>query len=265
LFLTQNQKIKERIKSMRKLFSILAAIVFVFSVGATNVMADDTTANASVDGVSANAGINEAGTIKDSFNAGPGKRGLYIMNQANFIPPASFFGPNEEGHQFFPLKTLLSFKDCWTIDEAKNMVSEKRGGKDVEIRPIMVKAKDAPEVLAVRCILQTPTVDYKVVGFGAIAAKDDGSITPDVFARAIIEAEKLGANVVQFLAEGKNVKLLATGWGVNLNGGVSVIRGDNDTNGAGGGGGFAGTGYSSYESGYSNMPWLQMAFLTVAE
>jgi hypothetical protein len=249
---------------MKKLFSVLATVIFCFSIGVGNVMADDTTANASVD-VSANAGINEAGTIKDSFNSGPGKRGLPIGNQATFIPPASFFGPNEEGHQFFPLKTLLHFKDCWTIDEAEKMVSKKRGGKDVEIRPITVKAKDASDVLAVRCVLETPTVDYSLVGFGAIAAKDDGSITPDVFARAIIEAEKLGANVIQFLAEGKNVRLTATGWGINLNGGVSVIRGDNDTDGAGGGGGFAGTGYSSYESGYVNMPWLQMAFLTVAE
>jgi hypothetical protein len=65
------------------------------------------------------------------------------------------------------------------------------------------------------------------------------------------------------LAEGKNVKLCATGWGINLNGGVSAVSGDNDTDGAGGQGGFAGTGYSSYKSGYVNMPWLQMAFLRV--
>jgi hypothetical protein len=59
------------------------------------------------------------------------------------------------------------------------------------------------------------------------------------------------------------VKLLATGWGININGGISAIGGDDASSDALGGGGFAGTGYSSYTSGYANMPWLQMAFLRV--
>jgi len=241
---------------MKNLFMVLTMCITMMFAGQAFA---DATATADVDAVSA---IGEAGTIKDSFNSGPGKRGLYIMNQATFIPPASYFGPNETGHQFFPLQTLLHFKNVWTITEAQNMLKNKKGGKDVEIRPVILPEEGTELPNEIKCVLVDPD-NFAVVGFGAIAANDDGSISPDVFAAALIEARKLNANTVQFLAEGKNVRLTATGWGINLNGGISAIGGDDDSSSATGGGGFAGTGYSSYESGYVNMPWLQMVFLRV--
>lgn len=249
---------------MKKLFAVILTLAMVLGFSFTNANAQSATADASVTGVVAGAGVNDAGNIKDSFNSGPGKRGLYIMNQATFIPPASYFGPNEEGHQFFPLKTMLHFQNEWPVAQALEMLKAKSGGKDVEVRPMILPEKDAELPTVIKCVLVDPE-KFDVVGFGAIAADDDGAITPDVFAQAIVEAQKLNANTIQFLAEGKNVKLLADGWGINLNGGISAINGDDHSDGATGGGGFAGTGYSSYESGYANMPWLQMVFLRVAE
>ena len=245
---------------MKKLLAVTMTLLMI--VGFTANVSADPTATATVQDVGAASNIGEAGTIRDSFNGGEGKRGLYIMNQATFIPPASYFGPNEEGHQFMPLKTLLHFQNEWPVAQALEMLSEKKDGKDVEIRPMIRPAKDAVLPTTITCVLEDPAV-FDVVGFGAIAANENDAITPDVFAQAIVEAQKLNANVIQFLAEGKNVKLLADGWGINLNGGVSVITGDNSDDNAVGGGGFAGTGFSSYESGYSNMPWLQMVFLRV--
>ncbi|MDX1285491.1 MAG: OmpA family protein [Draconibacterium sp.] len=230
-----------------------------------NPVAESGTGRANSD---ANAGatafVGEAGGIKNSFNGGPGKRGLPILNQATFLPPASFFGPNEEGHQFMPLETLLHFVPVWSVEQAKNAVYNKQFGKDVEIRPLVKVNSKTTRYNEITCMITEPA-EYTVLGFGAIAATDDESITPDVLAKAILEAHKIGANTIQFLGQGKNVKLLASGWGININGGVTVIGGDNKDGDAGGGGGFAGTGFSKYESGYANMPWLQMVFLNVTK
>lgn len=92
------------------------------------------------------------------------------------------------------------------------------------------------------------------IAIGTVAATNKKSLSADVLAATIVAASDRGANYIQFLAEGVNLEVDASGFGIGLNATKATIgSSQNDQSAVGTGG----TGYSRGWAGYIDYPWLQ--------
>jgi hypothetical protein len=218
------------------------------------VMADS---SSSVNGVAA--------VVNQNYQASDlnGGRGFAIPGQMLFPGTPGYYGAATPGHRFIPLSKLLMYTTAWKVSAAKNMLKGRTGSKDIEIRDLMADTKTKPTDI-VYCSILSPVrnggeVDAQI-SIGTIAATGGKSISADVFAEAIVKASERGANYIQFMAEGVNREVNASGFGIGFNTTqAQIYSGDNSKSNISTGG----FGYSHGWAGYIDYPWLQFTFLKV--
>jgi len=190
-------------------------------------------------------------------------RGFAIPGEIIFPGTPGYYGEATPGHRFIPLKKLLMYTTVWDVNAARNMLKGSTGAKDVQIRDLL--ATDDTEAAAlVYCSIERPSVlgadSVAQASIGTIAATNRKAISADVLATAIVKAADRGANFIQFMAEGVNREVDATGWGIGFNTTqAQIYSGGNDKSNISSGG----FGYSRGWAGYIDYPWLQFTFLRV--
>lgn len=242
----------------RMLIIAVAACALMF---AGNAFADQD-ATASVDGVQAGAmSQNNLSITSESANLNDG-RGFVIPGEINFPGTPGYFGEATPGHRFIPLTKLFMYTTAWDANSAREMLKGQTGNKDVQIRDL-VATKDSMPADIVYCSIACP--DRAVVGgiqqisIGTVAATNRKSISADVLAKAIVAASDRGANYIQFMAEGVNREVDASGWGIGFNATTAGMHSDSDKSSVATGG----MGYSRGWAGYIDYPWMQFTFLRV--
>ena len=236
------------------LFTMLTTPLFAQTNGPAATSTSTSSSTASSLGIGANGDV---GSIKDSFNS-KNLRGFTIPGEINFPGTPGYFGEATPGHQFIPLTKLLMYNTDWNVEEAKNMLDGVTGRKQVNIRAL-VKGEATPTE-KITCSIEKPAGTVKQIAIGTVAAANGKAISADVFAKVIVEASKLGANYIQFMAEGVNREVVANGVGIGINSTQAKISsGDGDSSNVTTGG----LGWSKGWAGYVDMPWLQFTLLSV--
>lgn len=219
-------------------------------------------------GLSPSAAIDLSGSFNSEMS-----RDFPIPGQVIFPGTPSYFGPATVGHNFIPLSKLTMYNIVWDKEWVDNMISDKSGwtknsGLDVQVRHIMKvnnensdNQENEEENSKIITSITKPknATSVQQLAFATVAITDDHKISPDAFSRLLKECYESGGNVVQFLAEGIDRKMRATGGGIGLNNSVAVM-----SSGQGlGNMAVGGMGYTSGTSGYVDRPWLQATFLKV--
>jgi hypothetical protein len=242
-------------KRMLIIATIACALMFT-----GNAFAQEATAI--VDGVQAGAmSQNNLSITSEAANLNDG-RGFVIPGEINFPGTPGYFGEATPGHRFIPLTKLFMYTTAWDANSAREMLKGQTGQKDVQIRDLVATKGTAPADV-VYCSIVCP--DKAIVGgiqqvsIGTVAATNRKSISADVLAKAIVAASERGANYIQFMAEGVNREVDASGWGIGFNATTASMHSDNDKSSVATGG----MGYSRGWAGYIDYPWLQFTFLKV--
>lgn len=209
---------------------------------------------------------NVSATVNQNYQASNlnGGRNFAIPGEMLFPGTPGYYGASTPGHRFIPLNKLLMYTTAWSVNAAKNMLSHSTGSKDIEIRDLIATSKTVPSKIVYCSILRPDangaTVEEQV-SIGTIAATGGKSISADVLAKAIVEASVRGANYIQFMAEGVNREVSASGFGIGFNTTqAQIYSGDNSKSNVSTGG----FGYSHGWAGYIDYPWLQFTFLKVS-
>ncbi len=200
-----------------------------------------------------NSEYHEAVDLKDG-------RSFPIPGDVTYPVGPSYFAKPTRTHTLIPVEKIIANMSVWDVASAKNMLNGTinfKCGKNVQVRAL-VPRDDITPTKRVFVSVEAPTVEYySKVAFATVAATGSNSISPDVFAKMLVEASKLGANYVQFLAEGVNQNIST--WGVGI--GLSYTQADLAGTGNGRGStATGGTGWSYGEAGYKQKPWLQAVF-----
>lgn len=238
---------------MKTKFFVILTLIMLFvmpsmvSAGSSANALSNTTSNAIL--------VNESTDLKDG-------RGFAISSEMVYPALPGYFGEATPGHRFIPLAKLLAFDTVWTIEEAKSMLDGSTGSKDVQIRYLVSIGKEVASESIVTCAIKAPdkVKSPKRIAYGTIVATGKDSISADVLAKTLVAASKAGANYIQFLAEGVNREVTASGFGIGFNHTNADLKGSgNGSSGVSSGG----TGYSYGKAGYVDKPWLQFAFFKV--
>jgi len=244
---------------MKRMLIIAATVCALVFTGA-NAFAQEATAV--VDNVQAGAMSQNNLSIENKAADLNDSRGFVIPGEINFPGTPGYFGEATPGHRFIPLTKLFMYTTAWDVKSAKEMLKGQTGQKDVQIRDLVADKYTSPSDI-VYCSIVCP--DKAVVGgiqqisIGTVAATNRKSISADVLAKAIVAAGERGANYIQFMAEGVNREVDASGWGIGFNGTTAAMHSDNDKASVATGG----MGYSRGWAGYIDYPWLQFTFLRV--
>ena len=245
---------------MKRMLIIAATVCALVFTGA-NAFAQEATAI--VDGVQAGAMSQNNLSITNQATDLNDGRGFVIPGEVNFPGTPGYFGEATPGHRFIPLTKLFMYTTAWDVNSAKEMLKGQTGNKDVQIRDL-VATKDTAPADIVYCSIVCPDTaivgGIKQISIGTVAATNRKSISADVLAKAIVAAGERGANYIQFMAEGVNREVDASGWGIGFNAtAASIGSSDNDKSQVASGG----MGYSRGWAGYIDYPWLQFTFLRV--
>ena len=264
-----------------KKFAILGVVVLSLLLFTGNSFAflDDNgvndspsaTADASVNDVNAIAGndltINypaQKDLTRTQIDA-KGYRGF--VESANIPIPGTpgYFGTAIPGSSFQSIKTLMIYKDVFTVGELEklskdNTINGKFGSK-VIVTPLVDEVAEDAKAEFVKVILKKPGEDLEVtlLGYITVRATSKDTVSMEVLAEAALAARDLGADVIHVTAEGANRQLKAFGWGIGLSYTRASIS-DSETSGGISGGG---TGISGGSSGYVDLPWFQIFALKV--
>jgi|GEM_PF-3510762 len=265
-------------KSPTHIIFIVFVTLFIMFFVNSGVFASGPSATASVDSINvgARSAINgnvspqqdmtfEAPLIQDNsvHQASDLARGRGFVVPGEIIFPGTpgYFGEVIPGHRFIPLNKLLMYTTSWNVEAARNMLKGETGHKDVEIRDLII-TKNNKSTNTIYCSIIRPDAGNVIeqISIGTIAATNKKSISADVLASAIVAASDRGANYIQFMAEGVNREVDASGWGIGFNTTqAQVYSGDNGKSNVSS----AGMGYSRGWSGYIDYPWMQFTFLRV--
>jgi len=227
---------------------ILAMILmFVFTTG--NVFADATS----------NSGANAAGTANNNQTFEAGDRAFPIGIGVNYPGMPGYFGDNNKpGHQFITLDKLMMYTTEWKIADAELMLSNSKIKVNADIAPLvkMVKSEDySKTIICTKKAFDTTKFKVTQLAFGTVNSTNKEAISAHDLAKALVVASKYGATHIQFLGEGTNTELSASGWGI----GLSYTKASSDSISSGG------TGFSTGWSGYDNLPWQQFVVLKVVD
>lgn len=239
---------------------IIAATVCALTFAGANAFAQEATAV--VEGVQAGAMSQNNLSIQNQAADLNDGRGFVIPGEVNFPGTPGYFGEATPGHRFIPLTKLFMYTTAWDANSAREMLKGYTGDKDVQIRDLIATKGTAPANI-VYCSIACP--DTAIVGgiqqvsIGTVAATNRKSISADVLAKAIVAASERGANFIQFMAEGVNREVDASGWGIGFNATTASMHSGNDRSSVATGG----MGYSRGWAGYIDYPWLQFTFLRV--
>ena len=253
---------------MKKIIMLLTAVMIVvgFSGSASAFLDDNSTnADATANAVSAinqpiNVNVNMPAQ-KDLTTVNTNAKGYRGFAVPGDIPiPAqgpAYFGNTTPGPQFQSMKTVLIYKNTFTVNELTIMAK----GCDVDVMPnplISKPAKDATLASDVKIFLSKPAT-ATLVGFITVKSGDDDDVSVDVMAKAALEAQKMGGNAIHITAEGVKRQLKSFGWGIGLSNSTATMSSSEQT-GTITSGGF---GISGGHAGYVDFPWLQIFVLQV--
>jgi len=234
--------------------------IFIMSVSTGQVMANQSAdaesqsvAVASVGGSSVN--VNPNISIDQTFEGG--KRSYPIPGQLSFPGLPGYFGDNNRpGHQFIPLDKLMMYDTVWTIEESKQMLKSKSGGKKANFVALVPKGgEESQQIICTKTKIDTNKFNVTRLAFGTVNATNENSISADVLAKVLVESSKYGATHIQFLSEGTNTELKAESVGIGFN--YNKATDSSISTG--------GTGWSKGWAGYINLPWMQFIVLKVVE
>ena len=157
---------------------------------------------------------------------------------------------------FQSLKTILIYKDTYTVDEIALMTKD--ASVKMIVNPILPSpAKDEELAPAVTVFISKPDKEMALVGFMTVRVKRQNSASIDALAEAMETARAMGGSAIHVTAEGVKREMKAFGWGA----GLSYTRANITASETGGGVAAGGFGISGGTAGYVDMPWLQIFVL----
>lgn len=260
---------------MKRIKLIIAALIVacIFTTSSfADVKAKVENVTANIDNVSATSksGISKStiGDVKNTTNTivgvktgdftqtfEAGDRPFPIQGDAYTANMPGYFGDNNKpGHQFIPLAKLLMYNTSWKVrDEAPIGMGKK---VNLTIHTDKVAKEDrSTSIICTKEVFDTTKVDLKLLAIGTINSSNKNIISSDLLEKVLYEAAAYGATHVQFLAEGTNTELQASGWGI----GFSYTKANDSSVSTGG------TGFSTGWAGYQNLPWQQFMFLKISD
>lgn len=257
---------------MRKIIIISLAMLLLASTGFAAEIGQKGSSNAA-----ANAGSNSSVRMGDSYYEGNdrGVNGVAapVGDMAYPGMPGRFDGPSKDpSYMRMPVMMLLEWDaDGFTTAEAKNMA--KGGSKVVLVRPKFGPAKEEDRLpldakmsvlfdssfYTVRDkkgkVVSTPTHnknDFRSLGVIVVLSNSKKSITADVFARAQIEAHKLGGTDIYVKIEGYQNEVHTSGKGIGFSWTGTTISGGSTSANTG----VMGFGASWGQAGYYDHPFV---------
>jgi hypothetical protein len=252
---------------MKKMILIFAALTMVVGLsGNASALLDDnsvdnsTNANASND-ISNNATIINNGPA-DINNNGRGYRGFASQNDMNYPGTPAFFGPTTKGPMFQDVESMIAYKNVFTVAELEKMSKDGVGmgflGTKVIVTPLVDRADDSAKSEIMVVLMEKPD-KATLKGYITVKATNDGKVSAEVMAEAMLAARELGANAIQVSAQGVERVMKAFGWGV----GLAYTRATISADEAAGGVASGGTGIAGGEAGYKDRPWIQIFAIEV--
>ena len=261
---------------MRKMILIFAVLVMVFSLSGNasafldNVTNDNDTNDidtSSIDDIDNNPVTNViipcvAETTVN--NNGQGYRGFASPAETNFPGMPGFFGQTTKGPMFQDVGSMLEYKNTFTLDELNKMAKNNIGmgflGTKVIVTPLVDKVDEIDRVDTMAVVMVKPEKAI-LKGYITVKATNDGKVSPEVMAEAMLAARKLGADAIHVTAEGVQRVMKAFGWGIGLAYTKATISNDETTGGVASGG----TGIAGGEAGYNDRPWIQLFAIDIIE
>lgn len=265
----------KKLIGMMTIISISVIMISVIMLFIPQAFADPTTVSQETNS-NAEASIDSAGNITDSFNSQAGKNnrgGHLIAPDINYPSPINYFGPAEKTEGYQPVESLVMYGDFFTTEALRNILKLGPGDAKAYFMANNLEAQ-APGLFSEKIIKHedgtTEKVTYQWIkiiivrdvlpdarGLGYVMSKSTSISTamPQVMAAAALKAaEEGGCNAIQFIAQGATPDVYQKGWGIGFNMSAGKIVGDeNDTAILGGGG----TGISRNQAGSRSLPWLQ--------
>jgi hypothetical protein len=252
-----------------KKFISLASIMLLVIVFSTSAMADSNVANSATTSTSGSTAIIEKGAFQDNrqyegavnqatktrrFFASPGE-----MNYPN--APGMFGQDDNNAANAYMLMTVNDINeydvDGQTTAAAKKMA---KGGS----KRVLVRSKFGPVDKELRLDMDTPMnfvyekqEGMKSLGIIVIVSDSKKSIAADVFARAQVEAHKLGGTTMHIKAQGWQRLVRNSGGGIGFTWTGTTISGGQTTAATG----VIGAGYSWGQAGYYKHPFIIMHVL----
>ena len=229
---------------MNKLSKIFLTVLLVFMFACPAFA--DSDASAVVDGVTATGNANNVQTFEAS------KRAFANQGNVQYGVVPGYFGDNSKpGHQFISLAKLLMYNTKWKIADAPF-----KYGIKFNYTPYTKEvSKDQRSEYVICTTKKFDQAKYNVqlLAIGTMNSTDKRVISSNLLSVVLNKAAAFGATHVQFLAEGTNTELSASGWGIGFN----YTKATDSSVSTGG------TGYSVGYAGYDNLPWQQFMFLKV--
>jgi len=193
-----------------------------------------------------------------------GYRGFANPAETTFPGMPAYFGQPTRGPMFQDVKSILTYKDTFTLDELNRMAKDNVGlgllGTKVVVTPLVNEINEVDRAGAIKVVMEKPE-KATLKGYITVKATNDGKVSPEVLAEAMLAARALGANAVHVTGEGVERVMKAFGWGIGLAYTKATISNEESSGGVATGG----TGISGGEAGYKDRPWIQLFAISIAE
>jgi hypothetical protein len=227
---------------MKKLLVFLAVVSMLFAV----------TPVVNAGGVNAMAGA--GASVEQNFEASEIPQSFANGVETTYPGLPGHLGPDQPDGSVIPLNLVVNLKPTWM----RTVLEANTEGSDIKFRTrsfVRYSREDEKPNDTIDIILGLPK-DKEVKLVGVITAEADDVYTTnlELMSEVALQGLKMNADAICIVVDGASKVTKTKGWGIGLNHSTATVNGNGDIGTVTTGG----TGYSSGQAGYRQIPWIQV-------